>query len=65
MKLEVGKKVRVIKHIPSINGMLYGGSIVKIDDITEKNPVRGNIRVVDALGGIWWVEQDQITDVVK
>jgi uncharacterized Zn ribbon protein len=39
-----GDKVKMIKDIPSVNGMLHSGTIVKIDEITEgKNVVRGNI----------------------
>ena len=52
----VGDKVKVINDIPSINGMLREGTIVKIDEIRlDTNNVGGNIRVVDNLGKIWWV----------
>jgi len=41
--------------------MLYVGSVVKIDEITEgKSLVRGAIRVVDTLGKIWWVNKEDI-----
>jgi len=59
--MKIGDKVEIIKDIPSINGMLYVGTTVKIDDITiGDNPVRGNIRVVDDLGKIWWVNEEDI-----
>jgi uncharacterized Zn ribbon protein len=59
-----GDKVKMIKDIPSVNGMLHSGTIVKIDEITEgKNVVRGAIRVVDNLGKIWWVNKEDITNV--
>ena len=61
MQISVGDKVRVNKDIPSINGMLHKGAIVKIDEIMiGNNPVRGNIRVIDNLGKIWWVNKENI-----
>ena len=59
--MKIGDKVKIIKDIPSVNGMLHVGTIVKIDEITEGiNPVRGSIRVVDNLGKIWWVNSTDI-----
>ena len=59
--MKIGDKVKVNKDIPSINGMLYVGSVVKIDEIMEgKSLVRGAIRVVDDLGKIWWVNKEDI-----
>ena len=58
--MKVGDKVKVNKDIPSVNGMLHRGTIVKIDEITDSNPVRGSIRVVDTLGKIWWVNKEDI-----
>ncbi len=61
VNFKVGDKVKTSKDIPSVNGMLYKNSIVKIDTITEgNNPVRGSIRVVDNLGKIWWVNGGDI-----
>ena len=62
-KFNVGNKVKLVKDIPSINGMLHKDTIVKIDEIKDSNPVRGSIRVVDALGKIWWVTREDITNV--
>ena len=56
--MKVGDKVKINKDIPNVDGMLYKNSIVKIDEIidyADVSPVRGNIRVVDNLGKIWWV----------
>ena len=54
-------KVKIKKDIPSVTGMLHVGTTVKIDEITlDTNPVRGNIRVVDNLGKIWWVNKEDI-----
>ena len=62
--MKLGDKVKILKDIPSVNGMLYVGTIVKIDEITlGGNPVRGNIRVVDGIGKIWWVNERDIKDV--
>ena len=48
--MKIGDKVKIKKDIPSVNGMLHRDTIVKIDEITDSNPVRGNIRVTDTLG---------------
>ena len=62
--MKIGDKVKVNKDIPSINGMLHKGTIVRIDEIKDSsNPVRGSIRVVDLLGKIWWVNGGDIKDV--
>ena len=59
--MKIGDKVKILKDIPSVNGMLHVGTVVKIDEITEGiNPVRGSIRVVDNLGKIWWVNSTDI-----
>ena len=67
--MKVGDKVRVARDIPSVNGMLRRGSVVKIDEMLKENMVKdniatpGNIRAIDALGGIWWVEEKDLTSV--
>ena len=59
--MKIGDKVKILKDIPSVNGMLYVGTIVKIDQITEgKTLMRGSIRVIDSLGKIWWVNEEDI-----
>ena len=61
--MKIGDKVKIIKDIPSVNGMLHVGTIVKIDEITEgKTLMRGAIRVVDNLGKIWWVNLTDINE---
>tara|TARA_B100000287_G_C20434964_1_gene703129 strand:+ start:378 stop:590 length:213 start_codon:yes stop_codon:yes gene_type:complete len=57
-KIEVGEKVRIQENIPSVNGMLYKDSIVKISEWDEKN---NKIRVTDSLGKVWWVESSHIS----
>ena len=61
--MKVGDKVKILKDIPSVNGMLHSGTVVKVDEIIEYadvDSVRGNIRVVDNLGKIWWVNEKEI-----
>ena len=61
--MKIGDKVKIVKDIPSVNGMLHVGTVVKIDEITEGiNPVRGSIRVTDNLGKIWWVNSTDISE---
>ena len=61
--MNIGDKVKMVKEIPSVNGILHKDSIVKIDEITTSNPVRGAIRVTDSLGKIWWVNKEDVTNV--
>ena len=59
--MKIGDKVKVNRDIPNVNGMLHKNTIVKIDDITiGNNPVRGNIRAIDNLGKIWWINEEDI-----
>ena len=57
-QLKLGERVRVEKDIPSVNGMLYKHSIVKLD---EFNDTTKKIRVTDSLGKVWWVEPTQVS----
>ena len=57
-KLKIGDKVKVIKDIPSINGMLREGTVVKIDHIMSKSD--NNLRVTDNLGKIWYLSEEDI-----
>ena len=56
--VSVGDKVKITKDIPSINGMLRKGSVVKIDHITSKSD--NNIRVTDNLGKIWYLSEEDV-----
>ena len=56
--LEVGIRVRIEEDIPSINGMLYKDSLVKIDEWNIKTK---KIRVTDSLGKVWWIEPTQVS----
>ena len=51
----------MIKDIPSVNGMLHKGTIVKIDEISlPTSVVRGNVRVIDDVGKIWFVNEEDV-----
>ena len=50
--MKIGDKVKVNKDIPSINGMLREGTMVKIDYIS--NTPKHTLRVKDDLGKIWF-----------
>ena len=53
VKMKIGDKVKMVRDIPSVNGMLHRGTVVKIDEIREADM----FRVVDTLGKIWWVNE--------
>ena len=59
--MKIGDKVKVNKDIPSINGMLREGTMVKIDHISSKSD--NNFRVTDDLGKIWFLSEDDIKDL--
>ena len=60
--MKIGDKVKVNKDIPSINGMLREGTMVRIDHISSKSD--NNLRVTDNLGKIWFLSKDDITNVL-
>ena len=55
---KVGERVRVEEDIPSVDGMLYKHSIVKLDEINDKTK---QIRVTDRVGKVWWLKPNQIS----
>ncbi len=57
-ELTIGQRVRVEEDIPSVNGMLYKDSIVKLDEFNDK---QNKIRVTDSLGKVWWLEPTQVS----
>ena len=56
--MKIGDKVKILKDIPSINGMLREGTVVKIDHIASKS--NNNFRVKDNLGKIWYLSEGDI-----
>jgi hypothetical protein len=57
-ELKVGQKVKILKNIPSVDGMLYENTIVKI---SEYDGIKETIRVTDGLGKIWWIEPSAVS----
>ena len=54
--LEIGNRVRIEQDIPTIDGMLYKHTIVKVDSLEE-----GKLRVQDRSGKLWWVQYSQVS----
>ena len=55
-KLSVGNRVCIQEDIPTIDGMLYENTIVKVDSLEE-----GKLRVQDRSGKLWWVQYGQVS----
>ena len=55
-KLDIGKRVCIQEDIPTVDGMLYKHSIVKVDSLEESK-----LRVQDRSGKLWWVEYNQVS----
>ena len=56
--MKINDKVKVNKDIPSINGMLREGTVVKIDYIS--NTPKHKLRVKDDLGKIWFLNEEDV-----
>ena len=55
-KLKISDRVCIQEDIPTIDGMLYKNSIVKVDSLEEKK-----LRVQDRSGKLWWVGYTQVS----
>jgi len=55
-KLDIGKRVCIQEDIPSVNGMLYKNTIVKIEALEESK-----LQVQDRSGKLWWVQYSQVS----
>ena len=55
-KLKISDRVCIQEDIPTIDGMLYKNSIVKVDSLEEKK-----LRVQDRSGKLWWVKYSQVS----
>ena len=49
--MKVGDKVKIKKNIPSVNGMLYKDTKVKIDQFLDNKVV-----IIDDVGKIWYTD---------
>ena len=54
--LKIGERVCIQEDIPTIDGMLYKNSIVKVDSLEESK-----LRVQDRSGKLWWVAYNQVS----
>ena len=54
--LKVGERVCIQEDIPTIDGMLYKHTIVKVDSLEESK-----LRVQDRSGKLWWVGYNQVS----
>ncbi len=57
-EIKIGDKVKIVDDVPTSDGMLYEGNVVKID---EFNLIDKKIRVTDLLGKIWWIEPNKVS----
>ena len=55
-KLKISDRVCIQEDIPSIDGMLYKHSIVKVEALEENK-----LRVQDRSGKLWWVNYSQVS----
>ena len=55
-KLSIGNRVCIQQDIPSVNGMLYKHSIVKVEAHKDEK-----IQVQDRSGKLWWVQYSQVS----
>ena len=55
-KLSVGNRVCIQQDIPSVDGMLYKNTIVKVEALEESK-----LRVQDRSGKLWWVAGNQVS----
>ena len=54
--LKIGERVCIQEDIPTVDGMLYKNSIVKIDSLDESK-----LRVQDRSGKLWRVQYSQVS----
>jgi len=55
-KLKISDRVCIQEDIPTIDGMLYENTIVKVDSLEEDK-----LRVQDRSGKLWWVKYSQVS----
>ena len=55
-KLELGKRVCIQDDIPSVNGMLYKNTIVKVEALEDSK-----LQIQDRSGKLWWVAYNQVS----
>jgi hypothetical protein len=56
--LHVGQKVRIETNIPTADGMLHANTIVTVDAVGFPDK---DLRVIDKLGKIWFVNATDVS----
>ena len=54
--LKISDRVCIQEDIPTVDGMLYKHSIVKVEALEENK-----LRVQDRSGKLWWVQYSQVS----
>ena len=54
--LKIGERVCIQENIPSVDGMLYKNTIVKVEAHKDDK-----IQVQDRSGKLWWVQYSQVS----
>ena len=54
--LKIGKRVCIQDDIPSVNGMLYKNTIVKVEALDKSK-----LQVQDKSGKLWWIGYNQVS----
>tara|TARA_Y100000356_G_C11066940_1_gene186885 strand:+ start:330 stop:521 length:192 start_codon:yes stop_codon:yes gene_type:complete len=57
-KFKIGDKLKVLRNIPTIDGVLYKDEIVKVDEMTFPDK---DMRVIDNLGRQWYIDFCDVT----
>ena len=55
-KLKISDRVCIQENIPTIDGMLYKNTIVKVETLDKSK-----LRVQDRSGKLWWVQYGQVS----
>ena len=54
--LKISDRVCIQEDIPSVNGMLYKNTMVKVEALDESK-----VQVQDRSGKLWWVAYNQVS----
>ena len=53
-KFKLGEKAKIKRNVYTVDGTLYLGDVVTIDEIEEKS---SKVRVKDGVGKIWYLNE--------
>ena len=57
--MKLGHNYKILKDIPTVDGVLYKGTIVKILNVKSNE---NTVKVKDPLGKIWYVDSKNIIE---